>query len=438
MNSTPSLFMPIVAFQTFGCKLNQSETASLVREFEERGYRVASPGEPADVFVINTCTVTGRTDAKCRQTIRQVLRHSPETTVVVTGCYSQVAAEEISRIPGVDYVLGNPEKYDLFSYLQSPGKQSAPVIQVSSVEGQDAVSRSGRFIGQTRAFLKIQDGCDRRCAYCIVPFARGPSRSVNPSKIVEQAKDLVDQGFRELVLTGVHIGMYGKEIGDGSSIVRLLENLLRIEGLGRLRLSSLDPEDISSDLLDFVADSEKICRHFHLPLQSGSDTVLKRMRRRYTTLEFRKCVDAICTKLESVGLGGDIIVGFPGETDDEFDETYLFVESLPFTYLHVFPYSVRDGTEAASMTGQVPSRMQLERAKQMRMLGHLKRQEFMKRWIGETVTVLMESKNLDGWMAGLSSEYLRVKMPFDESVVNRMVDVGVDGVLEDAVTGYRV
>jgi threonylcarbamoyladenosine tRNA methylthiotransferase MtaB len=421
--------MKTVAFRTFGCKLNQAETASLVREFEERGYRVVPCDGNADVFVLNSCTVTARSDAKCRQAIRHVLRKNPRTTVIVTGCYSQVASEEVRRIPGVDYVVGTQEKLRLFDHFEGPGKRRHARVSVSSVLGSaDAVSREGNYEDRTRAFLKIQDGCDHGCAYCIVPLARGSSRSVALDVILDQTQSLIDRKFKEIVLTGVHIGKYGHDLEAGSSLATLLLRMLRLDGVGRIRLSSLDPEEIDEGLLECIAaDSEKICRHFHVPLQSGCDAVLSRMRRRYTADEYRAKIDTIVTRFGDVGLGTDVIVGFPGETEEFFEETYRFIEELPFTYLHVFPYSRRKGTEADLFEDQVEPRVRMERAKTLRGLAKKKKEECSVKWGGRVVQVLFEGREDGEWMAGFSGEYFRVQVPYAEGLKNRILSVRIEG-----------
>ncbi len=423
-----------VALITFGCKLNQSETAALTREFESRGYKVSEDADQADVVLINTCVVTARSESKCRQAIRHILRSSPDATIIVAGCYSQVDANAIASM-GVDYVLGSRDKFRLFDFFKGPGKKSPPVVAVSSFkQARSLQGETGRFPDQTRAFLKIQDGCDRRCSYCIVPFARGPSRSVPLEEVLSGAGTLVSQGFREIVLTGVHIGDYscGKESGQ---LPELLRKLLTIEGLERIRLSSLDPEDVTEYLLDCMSLSDRICRHFHVALQSGSDTVLKRMDRPYTKAKYRSAVDSAVTRFGIVGMGTDVIVGFPGETEELFLETVDFIRSLPFSYLHVFPFSARRGTRAASMPDQVEPRLRAERANLLRAIGKEKKVQFMEKWIGKTTEVLLENRDKNGWMGGFSPEYLRVEVPYDARRTNRIVKVRAGKIVGQTVRG---
>ncbi len=428
-----------VYFKTFGCKLNQTETASIAKEFADQGYRIVSEIQDADVFVINSCTVTNRSDAKCRQSIRHAMKVNPHATVIIIGCYAQVATEAIARIPGVDYILGTYEKSRMFDYFQGIGKLSHPEIAVTPVDQLQRIDRHETgFFYQTRAFLKIQDGCDHRCTYCIVPFARGASRSVPVEEVVRQASQLVEKGYQEIVLTGVHIGQYGRDLNRHLSLPSLLYQLFQIQEIKRLRLTSLDPEDITDELLEVVSEEERFCRHFHIPLQSGSDAILASMRRRYTTMLFRKKVEKIITVFGPVGLGTDIIAGFPGETDDLFEETVRFVNELPFSYLHVFPFSVRKGTEAVHLPNQVNPQVRVERAVQLRRLGQGKKKQFMESWIGQVVHVLLESRNRNGWLGGFSSEYLKVEVAYQDILRRRLVAVKIKEVMPSSVRGEVV
>ena len=432
--------MPTVSFRTFGCKLNQAETAMMAGQFVRLGYKVVGSDASADVAVIHTCTVTGRSDAKCRQAVHHALGRNPDATVIVAGCYSQVAAEELSRITGVDYVLGTEDKFRLFDTFPGPGKMRPPKIVVSPVSKvcESPAYESGSFEGHTRAFLKIQGGCSRACAYCIVPAARGPSRSEAPEDVVRNAETLVRNGFHEIVVTGTHLGDYGRERSGGPRLPELLERLLEIRGIERLRLSSLDPDEVTEDLIRTVAKHDRICRHFHISLQSGSDPVLNAMNRLYSTDEFREIVDRLVKLVKTPGLGTDVITGFPGETEGHFQETFRFIESLPFSYLHVFPFSPRRGTPASVMPDQVPPAVRIDRAHVLREAGARKRRAFAERWIGETVPVLLESRNEDGSMAGFTSEYVRVEVPFDTTLCNRIVPVRAEGLTERGVRGTVV
>jgi len=431
--------MTTVSFHTFGCKLNQAETASLAQEFEDHGYRIVGNGRAADVVVLNTCTVTARSDAKCRQAIRHAIALNPSATVIVVGCYSQVAADEISHIGGVDYVLGSEEKFRIFDHFPGPGKLSHPSIHIAPVGQLKKTSgKPGHYFNHTRAFLKIQDGCSHRCSYCIVPLARGPSRSIPAEEVMQQASTLIQRGYQEIVLTGVHIGMYGRDLKNGHSLPRLLKKLLALQKLRRLRLSSLDPEEITEELLEVVKSDERICRHFHIPLQSGSDAVLSAMNRQYTTLEFQKKLEILVSEFGDVGLGTDIIAGFPGESEHHFEETCRFIHDLPFTYLHVFPFSPRRGTRAFTMPNPVEPKIRMERAAKLRALGERKKKLFMEKWTGRKVEVLLEARNLKGWMQGFSSHYLRVEVPYHPALKNQLVLVKVEKVLRTSVRGTPI
>jgi threonylcarbamoyladenosine tRNA methylthiotransferase MtaB len=429
--------MPTVSFRTFGCKLNQAETAMLAEQFVRRGYTVETPDRGADVAVIHTCTVTGRSDAKCRQAVHHALRLNPGATVIVAGCYSQVAARELASIEGVDYVLGTEDKFRLFEVFTGPGKRTEPKIEVTplAVVGKSVPYEAGPFGGRTRAFLKIQGGCSRRCSYCIVPAARGPSRSEPMEDVVLNARALVRSGIREIVVTGTHLGDYGKDLGNGPRFPDLLERLLGVQGLARLRLSSLDPDEVTAELLDLAARERRICRHFHVALQSGSDTVLKAMNRHYTTAAYEGIVRDLLERFGTVGLGSDVITGFPGESDAQFEETFRFVDSLPFSYLHVFPFSPRPGTAAASMPDQVQPAVRIERAHALRALGARKRREFAERWIGLTEWVLLEGQGETGRMSGFTSEYLRVEVPSDPKFANCVVPVKIERISERGAAG---
>lgn len=427
--------MPTVGFRTLGCKLNQAETAILAGMFVEKGYGLASTEDQADVVLIHTCTVTGRTDAKCRQWIHHILKENPSCTVIVAGCYAQVSAEEIARIPGVDYILGTEDKFRLFDFFPGPGKLSQPFIRVSPIQGNPSFSFPIFPVEtHTRAFLKIQSGCNRHCAYCIVPMARGPARSEPMECILKNAELFVQKGFKELVVTGTHIGDYGKDIGGKPLLASLLRELLNLKGLARIRLSSLDPDEITNELLDVISENEQICRHFHISLQSGSDAILRAMKRFYTTKDVEALIETLVTRFGVFGLGADLITGFPGETDALFHETVRFVEKFPFSYFHVFPFSPRKGTVAEKLPGVVPPRVRMERAQVLRELGLQKKKAFASRFIGKTVSVLFEAKEKNHWMYGLTPEYLRVEVPYQESLKNQILDVEVE---EESKNGVR-
>jgi len=422
-----------------GCKLNQAETDDLAGRFLRRGWAVAGPGEAADVAVIHTCTVTGRSDAKCRQAVAHALRLNPGAVIVAAGCYAQVSAAELAAIPGVDYVIGTADKYRLPDLIEGTAKRRVPLVAVSDpaapVAGcaEEAAGPAPEPVagGRTRAFLTVQSGCDRHCAYCIVPAARGPGRSEPPDAVIRNAEALTRRGFTEIVVTGTHIGDYGKDFPGGKpDFSELLGRLAAVDGIGRIRLTSLDPDEWSESLLDTVARHVRICRHFHVSLQSGSDAVLRLMQRRSDTETFAALVRSIGDRMDFFGLGTDVITGFPGETEAHFLETVRFIQSLPFTYLHVFPFSPRKNTAAAVMPGSVPAGVRIERARILRGIGAEKRKAFAQRAVGRTMDVLFESGVRNGFLSGFSSEYIRVEAQAGPDRVNRIVRVRVTEAME--------
>ena len=428
--------MCTVFFQTFGCKVNQAETASLSNEFCQRGYEIVNNVCDADVIFINTCTVTHRSDAKCRHTIRKFNKINPQATIIVAGCYAQVSWKDISTIKGVDYILGVQDKFKLFDYFRKPGKKNPPVIIVHPIETvTETESKEGYFPNRTRALVKIQDGCNQMCSYCIVPFTRGRARSVSDDEVIHQFKNLIIQGYKEIVLTGVHIGKYGEERKEKDSLATLLEKIIKIPHLGRIRLSSIDSVDITDRLISTVADSDKICNHFHIPLQSGSDKILKLMNRPYTVKEYLDTIEAIVSKFDTIGLGTDIITGFPGESKNDFKNTFELITEVPFTYLHVFPFSLRKLTKAYSMKKKIDPAVTLKRAKTLRKLGSEKKEHFFSQWIGETIKVLFESRNINGTIKGLSSEYIPVRVKFQDELINSFALVKIRKMKNNYLTG---
>jgi threonylcarbamoyladenosine tRNA methylthiotransferase MtaB len=427
-----------VALHTLGCKLNFAESSTIGRHFTERGYSIVGVDEPADVCVINTCSVTERADRECRQIVRRALRHSPEAFVVVIGCYAQLRPEEILSIPGVDLVLGTKEKFDLFHYtdgFRKTGRGAAfvsPLEELNSLEIASSLEASDR----TRAFLKIQDGCDYSCSFCTIPMARGCSRSLPPEAIVSEARKIVGAGFKEIVLTGVNVGDYGTKVGK--SLLGLLDELVRVEGLKRIRISSIEPNLLNKDLLEFWLGNDKICKHFHVPLQGGSDELLKGMRRRYLTNLYAERIHAIKDAFSAAAVGADVIVGFPGETEEIFEEAYALLVDLPITYLHVFTYSERPNTPAAAFPGQVEPRVRFGRSERLRILSAKKRRAFYESFVGSSVKVLFESAKEDGWMTGLSDEYVRVHVPARENLVNQIKEITITGVLQKGCIGELV
>lgn len=402
------VIMKRVSFYTFGCKLNQTETSFLENEFSKQGYKTVAFNEPADYVVINTCTVTGRTDYKCRQVIRKAKRISPQATIAVVGCYAQMAPEKLKILLGVKLVLGADKKFEIFNYLND-SESSNGVIEAHGENDKFIDSTPDLFAGHTRAFLKIQDGCNSYCSYCIVPFARGRSRSDQPENVLKNAKKLVANGYQEIVLTGVHIGKYGHDLKPRKSLFELLKEIVKIPGIGRIRLSSLEPTEIDDDIISLIAGSEKICPHFHVPIQSGDNEILKNMRRHYSVTDYAELVEKIRKKIPHVGLGSDVIVGFPGETDYHFENTKNLIHELPFTYLHVFSFSERQGTDASKMPGKVDSKQKKERSARLIEIGKQKKAAFYQQAIGNTYHVLFEDEEPGEWMCGFTENYIRVK-----------------------------
>jgi threonylcarbamoyladenosine tRNA methylthiotransferase MtaB len=404
--------MKTVAFHTIGCKLNQHETNDIARQFSERGWQSTPFGEPADVVVVNTCTVTAQSDSRCRAALRKARRESPQAVVIATGCLAQAQSGMLAGMPEVDLVLGNREKELIFDHLDDEGRpRTGRVAAATLVPGtRPAFALVSAFAGHTRAFVKIQDGCDARCAYCIVPLARGPNRSLPTEIILAHVARLIATGFREIVLTGVHLGTWGRDLGHPQTLASLLTRLVALPGLGRLRLSSIEPTEFTPELLELIAAAPAICPHLHIPLQSGSATVLRSMRRPYGPEVFARVVEQLARSLPDPGLGADIIAGFPGETETDFEETVSLIRSLPLTYLHVFPFSLRPGTPAAAMDSQVPVRERDRRAGVLRDLGREKTRTFHERHVGRTVRALIQGQpgRKRGATHGLTGNYLTV------------------------------
>jgi len=427
-----------VALQTLGCKLNFAETSTIGRQFVERGFEVVEIDQPADVFVLNTCSVTERADRECRQLIRRTLRRSPDAYVIVIGCYAQLQPEDIAAIDGVDLIIGSKQKFDIFNYTNGFTKKGNPQIFVSCIDDdlEFAPAYSAEVGGRTRAFLKVQDGCDFNCAFCTIPLARGESRSTPIPNIIRQASSIAEQGYREIVITGINVGDYGKRIG--TNILELLKELDRIDGVDRIRVSSIEPNILSKEIIDFILASEKFCNHFHIPLQSGSDVILKRMRRRYLTEEYRELLTYIKQKDPTAGIGADVIAGFPGETDELFQDTYNFIFSLPISYLHVFTYSKRPDTLSAGFTDEIEPRIRFNRSETLRNLGIIKRKEFYSSFIGKSIPVLFEGTVRNDTVSGLSSNYIRVEIPGDDSFTNQIHYVKIDSIKEEHCLAVKV
>jgi threonylcarbamoyladenosine tRNA methylthiotransferase MtaB len=406
--------MKTVSLHTIGCKLNQQETSDIARQFAERGWRPVAFGETADVVVVNTCTVTSQSDSRCRAALRKARRESPGATVIATGCLAQAQSGTIAGMPEVDLVLGNREKERLFDHLDDQGRPSSSRVAAAALahRTKPAFTPVASFAEHTRAFVKIQDGCDAACAYCIVPLARGPNRSLPADLVRAQVIGLVAVGYRELVLTGVHLGTWGRDLEPPQALAGLLAQLVAVPGLERLRLSSIEPAEFTPDLLDVLAAAPAICPHLHIPLQSGSGTVLRAMRRPYGPEVFARVVERLARTLPEPGLGADVIAGFPGERDEDFEQTVGLVRSLPLTYLHVFPFSPRPGTPAAAMANQVPAAERARRAGLLRELGREKAEAFRRRHVGRTVRALIQGQpgRKRGATHGLTGNYLTVSV----------------------------
>ncbi len=430
--------MPRVALHTLGCKLNYAETSMIGKQFLDRGYALVPFGEPADVNVINTCSVTEKADQECRQMIRRALRAAPDSYVIVTGCYAQLAPDEVATIDGVDLVAGTREKFDLLTLAGDIRKLSCAAIHVSSLDVPQTFSPAWTTEagGRTRAFLKVQDGCDYSCSFCTIPKARGASRSQAIGEVMRAAQGLVETGYKEIVLTGVNVGDYGR--GGGSSLAALLESLVQVKGLERLRISSIEPNLLTDNILDLISANPLLCKHLHLPLQSGSDDVLSRMRRRYKSAFYRNVIEKIHRRIPNCGIGADVIVGFPGETDVLFTETQTFLADLPLSYLHVFTYSERPGTLASGMPDAVPPIARSRRNALLRSMGERKRQAFLMQQTGKRARVLLESEEDEGLRFGFTGNYCRVGVPSAGTRENQLVDVQIDQVLGGYCVGDMV
>jgi threonylcarbamoyladenosine tRNA methylthiotransferase MtaB len=434
--------MPTVAFATLGCRLNQVDTHALQGALEVSGFRAPGAGEVADVVVVNTCTVTARAEASDRQAIGRLARAHPGARVVVTGCWAQTDPERIAALRGVDLVVGNGEKHrlpDLLRGLLAGGV--ADRIHVGDVVRLRAipVMPAGRWGGRSRAFLKVQEGCAHRCAFCIVPRARGASRSQSPEVVLDHVRQLVDAGHLEVTLTGVDLGSYGADLTPRTSLAALLRAMTGVAGLRWVRLSSLLPAYFSSELLDVVTGSPTIAPHLHIPLQSGSDRMLRRMRRPYTTSMYARLVERLIAARPGLGLGADVIVGHPGEQDSDFEETRGLVEALPFSYLHVFPYSDRPGTEAAGMDGRVDEGTKARRSRRLRDLGRQKNRVFREALIDTMQDVLvLETRDAGGRLVGLTGNYVEVAFAGPDSFMRTLRAVRVTAAGDDDTRGEMV
>lgn len=418
-------FTKTAAYHTLGCKLNFAETSTIARNLTGAGYEKVSFDEKADVYVINTCSVTDNADRECKLHVKRAMKANPDGLVIVVGCYAQLKPEEISQIEGVDLVLGAKEKFNILSYLEDLKKsENQGIVHSCEIEETDFFIGSYSIGDRTRAFLKVQDGCDYKCTYCTIPLARGISRSDTIENVLKNAREISGKGIREIVLTGVNIGDYGKgEFGNKKhehTFLDLIKELDQVEGIERIRISSIEPNLLKDESIELVSKSKSFVPHFHIPLQSGSDELLKKMKRRYLTKLYTDRVAKIREVMPDAAIGVDVIVGFPGETEEHFLETYNFLNELPITYLHVFTYSERENTEAAQMDGVVPIPERKRRNKMLRILSEKKKMAFYQSQIGKTLPVLWEHENKDGYMYGFTENYVRVQKPFDAGSVNQI------------------
>lgn len=427
--------MKTIAFHTLGCKVNTYESNAMLKIFNEAGYQEVDFKEIADVYVINTCTVTNTGDSKSRQMIRKAIRKNPQATVCVVGCYSQIAPEEIEQIEGVGVVLGTQHRKDIVKYVDEYLKTGKPVIKVDNVMNLKKFEdlNIDRF-KNTRAFLKIQDGCNNFCTYCIIPYARGRVRSRDKDSVLNQAKTLVANGYVEIVLTGIHTAGYGEDL-DNYSFYDLLVDLVKIDGLKRLRISSIETSQISDEIINLIGSNDIIVDHLHIPLQSGCDATLKRMNRKYTTSQYLEKINKIRDYLPNIAFTTDVIVGFPGESDEEFEEAYNFIKEVNYSELHVFPYSPRRNTPAAKMKDQVDDKIKHERVNRLLELSKELNRDFALKQIGKTLKVLFEKRDGD-YLVGHASDYLKVKVKTTDNLIGEIVEVKInnyEGILEGSV-----
>jgi threonylcarbamoyladenosine tRNA methylthiotransferase MtaB len=415
-----------IAFHTLGCKLNFSETSALARMVEQDGFEKREFDQPADVYVINTCSVTDNADKECRMLVRRIQRRAPESLVVITGCYAQLKPQEIAGIPGVDLVLGAAEKFNLGTHIKELSKGDSARICSCDIEEVSGFNASYSINDRTRTFLKVQDGCDYNCSFCTIPMARGKSRSDTIENVLQHARDLASRGVKEIVLTGVNLGDFGKG-SDGSrkheeDFFDLIQALDEIEGIDRYRISSIEPNLLTDEIIDFVAGSKHFMPHFHIPLQSGSNAILSAMRRRYKKELYAEKVARIKEKMPHACIGVDVIVGFPGESEEYFKETFDFLHGLDISYLHVFTYSERDNTVAVDIRPVVPVTVRNDRNKILRNLSYMKMQYFTEQHSGETRPVLFEGHSKNGIMEGYTDNYIRITTPLRSEWVNKIVD----------------
>jgi len=424
------------AFYTLGCKVNQAETAALKKVLRDKGYNLVDFQEKADLYLINTCAVTNLSSAKSRQAIRKALKINPQAKVIVVGCYAQAAPQEIQEMGGVALILGTQEKNRLGELLDCLEEETIHCL-VGEIGQAKEFSHldTGDYQERTRAFLKIQEGCEQFCSYCLIPYLRGPVRSRSPEKVLQEVERLVGEGFLEVVLIGIHLGVYGQEEPEKKGdLASLLEQIVQVEGLKRIRLGSLEPTDIDERLLQIIGSSDKICPHLHLPLQSGDDQILQAMNRGYTTADYEKLVEKIRNLIPLAAISTDLMVGFPGETEEHFANMLIFVEKIGFSRMHVFPYSPRPGTPAAQFPNQVTAKTKEERGRKMRGLAQKMAGEYQEKFLGQREEVLVEEEEKDG-LTGLTPHYLKTVFPGSRELIGKIVEVEIIGREEDYLLG---
>lgn len=429
-----------VAFYTLGCKLNFSETSTIARNFSDEGFQKVPFEEKADIYVINTCSVTDNADKQFKQIVKKALKINDKAFIAAVGCYAQLKPEELAAVDGVDLVLGATEKFKITDYINDLSKNDMGEVHSCEIGEADFYVGSYSIGDRTRAFLKVQDGCDYKCTYCTIPLARGISRSDTMDNVLRNAGEIAAKGIKEIVLTGVNIGDYGKgEFGNKKhehTFLELVQNLDKVEGIERLRISSIEPNLLKNETIDFVATSKTFVPHFHIPLQSGSNTILKKMKRRYLRELYQNRVSKIREVMPNACIGVDVIVGFPGETDELFLETYHFLNDLDISYLHVFTYSERDDTEAAIMEGVVPANVRAKRSKMLRGLSVKKRRAFYEAQLNSSHTVLFESENKEGYIHGFTENYVKVKTPWNPELVNTLHPIHLTKIDEDGIVRF--
>lgn len=410
-----------IAFHTLGCKLNFTETSTISRSFPEDQFERVPATSQADIYIINTCSVTNTADRKCKQAIRKFINQSPGAFIAVVGCYAQLRPQEIASIPGVDLVLGTNEKFDVARYISELGRKERTEVHSCEVAESDTFIPSWSAGDRTRSFLKVQDGCDYGCSYCTIPLARGHSRNPDIKTLVAEAENIASAGIKEIVITGVNVGDFGKSTGD--TFTGLMKELVSVGGIERFRISSIEPNLLTDELIAFCADNRKVLPHFHIPLQSGCNRILALMGRRYKRELFRERVEQVRRRIPLAGIGADVITGFPGETDEDAEETYSFLESLPLSYLHVFTFSERPGTRAYGMTGRVTRETKDKRSRMLTGLSHKKHEKFLLLNKDTIAMVLFEKTRSEGMITGYTGNYIRVEYPWNSSLAGKIKKV---------------